>query len=84
MTDDPEPERYYDWILWKLRKERAFDMEQQLDLFNNEKKVMTMEDLLKKDIAEMQKQIYTLQIRVKELIKENSELKENANIQTQK
>ena len=77
MTDDPEPERYYDWILWKLRKERAFDMEQQLDLFNNEKKVMTMEDLLKKDIAEMQKQ-------VKELIKENSELKENANIQTQK
>ena len=80
MTDAPEPKRYYDWILWKLRKERAFDMEHQLDLFNNEKKVMTMEDLLKKDIAEMQKQINILQIRVKELIKENSELRKNANI----
>ncbi len=80
MTDAPEPKRYYDWILWKLRKERAFDMEQQLDLFNNGKEVMTMEDLLKKDIAEMQKQINTLQIRVKELIKENSELRKNANI----
>ena len=20
--DDPEPERYYDWMLWKLRQER--------------------------------------------------------------
>tara|TARA_B100000287_G_scaffold435381_1_gene503398 strand:+ start:2025 stop:2234 length:210 start_codon:yes stop_codon:yes gene_type:complete len=23
--DDPEPERYYEWMLWKMRKERAFD-----------------------------------------------------------
>ena len=21
-TDDPEPERYYDWMLWKFRQER--------------------------------------------------------------
>ena len=80
MIDDPEPERYHEWILWKFKKERAFNMEQQLELFNNEIEVMNMEDLLKKDIAEMQKQINTLQIRVKELIKENSELRKNANI----
>jgi len=80
MTDDPEPERYHEWILWKFKKERAFNMEQQLELFNNEIEVMNMEDLLKKDIAEMQKQVNTLQVRVKELIEENNKLKENANI----
>ncbi len=55
-------------------------MEQQLELFNNEIEVMNMEDLLKKDIAEMQKQVNNLQVRVKELIEENNKLKENANI----
>jgi len=80
MTDYPEPERYHEWILWKFKKERAFNMEQQLELFNNEIEVMNMEDLLKKDIAEMQKQVNTLQVRVKELIEENNKLKENANI----
>ena len=28
--NDPEPERYYDWILWKFRKEK--EMEKQLEL----------------------------------------------------
>jgi len=23
--DDPEPERYYEWMLWKLRQERKKD-----------------------------------------------------------
>ena len=23
--DDPEPERYYDWMLWKMRQEREKD-----------------------------------------------------------
>ncbi len=23
--NDPEPERYYDWMLWKLRQERKKD-----------------------------------------------------------
>ena len=80
MIDDPEPERYHEWILWKFKKERAFNMEQQLELFNNEIEVMTMEDLMKKEIALMQKQVNTLQVRVKELIEENNKLKENANI----
>ncbi len=22
MVDDPEPQRYYDWMLWKMRQER--------------------------------------------------------------
>ena len=22
VNDDPEPERYYDWMLWKLRQDR--------------------------------------------------------------
>lgn len=25
VNDDPEPERYYDWMLWKLRQERKKD-----------------------------------------------------------
>ena len=30
MSLDKEPERYYDWILWKFRKEK--EMEKQLEL----------------------------------------------------
>jgi len=25
VDDDPEPERYYDWILWSLRQKRKKD-----------------------------------------------------------
>jgi len=25
LDDDPEPERYYDWILWSLRKKMKKD-----------------------------------------------------------
>ena len=25
LCDDPEPERYYDWMLWKMRQERKKD-----------------------------------------------------------
>ena len=27
MDDDVEPERYYEWILWKLRKEKNMTIE---------------------------------------------------------
>ena len=40
------------------------------------KKVMTMEDIYKKDIAELQSSIHHLQMRVKELSEENREMKE--------
>lgn len=71
---DPEPERYYDWMLWKMRQER--DMEDPVDdvTVNNNltewtkpQTVMTKEDLYRHDIAELQKQVHHLQMRVKEL-----------------
>jgi FtsZ-binding cell division protein ZapB len=36
---------------------------------------MTVEELMKKEIAEMQSAIHTLQMRVKELKEENTELR---------
>ena len=73
---DPEPERYYDWMLWKMRQERA--MEDPVDDVTTHNKltewtrrsepvVMTTEDLYKRDIADMQKQVHVLQMKVKEL-----------------
>ena len=53
--NDPEPERYYDWMLWKLRQEE------------HQVKEMTTEEMYKLEIAEMQKTIHYLQTRVKEL-----------------
>ena len=61
---DPEPVRYYYWMLWKMRQEKA-----------KEPVVMTTEEMMKKEIAEMQSSIHHLQIRVKELIEENEKLK---------
>ena len=53
---DPEPERYYDWMLWKMRQEKK-----------KEPVVMTTEEMYKREIADMQKQVHTLQLRVIEL-----------------
>ena len=61
---DPEPERYYDWMLWKMRQEKA-----------KEPVVMTTEEMMKKEIADMQSSIHHLQIRVKELSEENHKMK---------
>ena len=30
--NDKEPDRYYDWILWKLRQEKNMSNEEQLEL----------------------------------------------------
>tara|TARA_B100001248_G_scaffold58592_1_gene39672 strand:+ start:822 stop:1040 length:219 start_codon:yes stop_codon:yes gene_type:complete len=51
-------------MLWKMRQEKA-----------KEPVVMTTEEMMKKEIAEMQSSIHHLQIRVKELIEENEKLK---------
>ena len=64
VVHDPEPERYYYWMLWKMRQE------------DRGRKVMTKEDIYKKEIAEMQSSIHHLQMRVKELSEENREIKE--------
>ena len=28
---DPEPERYYDWMLWKLRQEKKMEQDDPMD-----------------------------------------------------
>ncbi len=83
---DPEPARYYDWMMWKLRQERN-DMEQDdpMDdvtkgnlsgwIQDSEKPHMSKEDLLRKDIAEMQKTNHLLMIRVKQQAEEIDKLK---------
>ena len=53
---DPEPQRYYDWMSWKMRQEDA-----------QQPKVITQEELWKREMAEMQHQVHHLQMRVKEL-----------------
>lgn len=74
---DPEPERYYDWMLWKMRQEK--DMEDpvddvtignQLNKWTETSRTtihMTTEQMYQKEIAEMQKQVHALQLKVKEL-----------------
>ena len=74
--NDPEPERYYDWILWKFRKEK--EMEKQLELDFTSKLgegITTTDSIIRREMYEMQKCINGLQIRVKELAEENYELK---------
>ena len=67
--DDKEPERYYDWMLWKMRQEER------------KMKIMTKEEMMKKEIAEMQSSVHHLQMRVKELSEETEAYKqENANL----
>ena len=84
---DPEPQRYYDWMLWKLRQE---DMSEQDDPMDDvtaigrlsgwiEKPHLSKEELLMRDIAEMQSQNHKLMIRVKELGEEINRLKEKLN-----
>jgi len=81
---DPEPQRYYDWMLWKLRQE---DMSEQDDPMDDvtaigrlsgwiEKPHLSKEELYMRDIAEMQSQNHKLMIRVKELGEEINRLKE--------
>ena len=67
--DDKEPERYYDWMLWKMRQEER------------KVKIMTPEEVMKKEIADMQSSIHHLQMRVKELGEETEAYKqENTNL----
>ena len=70
--NDKEPERYYDWILWKFRKEK--DMEKQLELDFTSKLgegITTTDSIIRREMYEMQKHIHGLQMRVKELAEEN-------------
>ena len=82
---DPEPERYYDWMLWKLRQE---EMEQDdptddvsvggklRDWIEQNRPYMSKEDMWMKEVAEMQKTNHLLMMRVKEQAEEIKKLKE--------
>ena len=73
---DPEPERYHEWILWKLKQEK--EMEKQLELDFTSKLgegITTTDSIIRREMYEMQKHIHGLQMRVKELAEENYELK---------
>ena len=74
---DEEPERYYEWILWKLKKEKKMS-EDQLELDFTSKLgegITTTDSIIRREMYEMQKHIHGLQMRVKELAEENYELK---------
>ena len=59
--NDPEPERYYDWMLWKMRQEGGV------------MSTISKEDMWKKTVADMQGEIHALQmtiVRLQEQIRE--------------
>ena len=74
---DKEPERYHEWILWKLKQEKKMSEEQlQLNFFDSPHGGISSSDsIIRREMYEMQKHINTLQIRVKELADENYELR---------
>ena len=70
VRDDigPEPERYYDWMLWKLRQSPKWKK-------SFMQKEMTKEELWKKTVADMQHEVHTLQMMVVKLQKQLNDMK---------
>lgn len=82
-----EPERYYDWMLWKMRQEDAkmevkVDEGLNLDKTGNELyrrelvALSTKVELMQEDMKNLTSDYYKLINRVKELSEENYHLKE--------
>lgn len=79
MDDDVEPERYYEWILWKLRKEKNMTIEytiqkeksetfdERISLRKENAELRKQVELLKIEVATMNKEKYGLLNRIKEL-----------------
>ena len=79
MDDDVEPERYYEWILWKLRKEKSMTIEytiqkeksetfdERISLRKENAELSKQVELLKIEVATMNKEKYGLLNRIKEL-----------------
>lgn len=67
MDDDVEPERYYEWILWKLRKEKSMKFDERVSLRKENAELRKQIELLKLEIATMNKEKYRLLNRIKEL-----------------
>ena len=71
--NNEEPERYYDWILWKLKQERKMSEDQlELDFTSHlGEGITTTDSIIRREMYEMQKHIHGLQMRIKELAEEN-------------
>jgi len=67
MDDDVEPERYYEWILWKLRKEKDMKFDERISLRQENAELRKQIELLKTEISVMNKEKYGLLNRIKEL-----------------
>ena len=67
MDDDVEPERYYEWILWKLRKEKDMKFDERVSLRKENAELRKQIELLKIEVATMNKEKYGLLNRIKEL-----------------
>ena len=63
LVQDPEPERYYDWMLWKMRQEGGV------------MSTVSKEDMWKKTVADMQGEIHALQKTIVRLQEQISELR---------
>ena len=63
VVHDPEPERYYDWMLWKMRQEGGV------------MSTVSKEDMWKKTVADMQGEIHALQKTIVRLQEQISELR---------
>ena len=76
--NNEEPERYYDWILWKLKQERKMSEDQlELDFTSHlGEGITTTDSIIRREMYEMQKHIHGLQMRIKELAEENYELRQ--------
>ena len=70
---DEEPERYHEWILWKLKQERKMSEDQlELDFTSHlGEGITTTDSIIRREMNEMQKHIHGLQMRIKELAEEN-------------
>ncbi len=88
VYEEREPERYYDWMLWKLRQSEKW---REVRNYSKEKRKEEVEkkfpltNALMLDLKEMTKCYYDVLKRNKELIEENEKLKEeNANLHNKK
>ena len=88
---DPEPERYYDWMLWKLRQEKMSEEDDPMDDITSYSKLsawterphISPQQMWEREVAEMQKSNHTLMMRIKEQAEEITKLKkkiEDANL----
>ena len=88
VYEEREPERYYDWMLWKLRQSEKWKDAMKYSKQKRKKEVKKKHiysNALMLDLKEMTKCYYDVLKRNKELYEENQKLKEeNANLHNKK